>query len=179
MNIPNVLTVVRLFLIPIFVIVFFSQIADHLVFASLIFILAGITDILDGYIARKYHLITKLGQIMDPLADKLIQLVVLTCLTVEGMIPLWIIIIYGVKESTMIFGGLFLYTQKEKTVIPANIYGKIATFLFYLAVLSLAFNYQYSNYIFIIAVSFSILSFAQYFVIGSKKINILKNEYKN
>ncbi len=179
MNIPNIFTIIRLCMVPVFVFVFFSQITDHFLYASLIFVFAGITDVLDGYIARRYHLITKLGQIMDPLADKLMQLVVLACLTYEGMIPLWIIIIYGIKESTMIFGGLFLYTQKEKTVIPANLYGKIATLLFYLAVLSLVIQFIYSYHIFIIAVSFSVLALFQYFVIGSKKINVLKNEHNN
>jgi cardiolipin synthase len=67
MNIPNILTLFRLFLIPIFILLFFSNIFNYLFYSVLIFLVAGITDILDGYIARKYSLITKLGTVLDPL----------------------------------------------------------------------------------------------------------------
>lgn len=176
MNVPNLLTVIRLFLIPIFIVVFFSALENHLILAVFIFILAGATDVLDGFIARKFNLVTKWGQVMDPLADKLMQLTVLTCITIEGLIPTWIIIVYGIKELTMIFGGVFLYTKKEKIVIPANLFGKVATLTFYLAVLSLAMDYIYSNYVFIIAISFTLLAFIQYSVIGSNRLKQLKDE---
>ncbi len=173
MNIPNALTIIRLFLIPFFILIFFSHVHNHLIMASIIFVLAGITDVLDGYIARKFNLITKWGQAMDPLADKLMQLTVLSCLTIDGLIPVWFIVIYGVKELSMIFGGIVLYTKKGKMVIPANAFGKVATIIFYIAVLSVALQYKYSYYVFLIAISFSILAFIQYSVIGSKKIKNL------
>ncbi|QVK16857.1 CDP-diacylglycerol--glycerol-3-phosphate 3-phosphatidyltransferase [Mycoplasmatota bacterium] len=176
MNVPNLLTVIRLFLIPIFILVFFSTLENHLVWAVFIFILAGTTDVLDGYIARKYNLVTKWGQVMDPLADKLMQLTVLTCLTIEGYIPIWIVIVYGIKEFTMIFGGIFLYTKKEKIVIPANFFGKVSTLTFYLAVLSLVLDYNYSKYVFMVAISFAILAFIKYSVIGSNRLKQLKND---
>lgn len=178
MNIPNILTIIRLFLVPIFIIVFFSSIENALLHSVAIFIIAGITDVLDGYIARKYNLITKWGQVLDPFADKIMQLTVLVCFTIDGLLPIWIIIIYGAKELTMIFGGIFLYTKKERVVIPANSFGKSATIIFYLAILSVAIEYEYSTYIFIIAIAFALLAFVQYSIIGSNRLKEI-NEHKN
>ncbi|SNX55062.1 CDP-alcohol phosphatidyltransferase family protein [Thermoanaerobacterium sp. RBIITD] len=76
MNIPNVLTLLRFILIPIFVYSYF-YITDGNIFAAIIFIVSGITDVLDGYIARHYNQITKMGILMDPLADKLMIITVL------------------------------------------------------------------------------------------------------
>lgn len=170
MNIPNILTLFRLFLVPIFIIVFFSPLEYYLYYSVTIFIIAGITNVLDGYIARKYNLITKWGQVIDPFADKIMQLAVLFCFTIKGLIPIWFIIIYGLKELTMIFGGIFLYTLKEKVVIPANSFGKAATIVFYLAILSVALQFEYSTVIFVISIAFALLAFYQYSIIGKEKL---------
>ncbi len=95
--------------------------------------LAGITDILDGYIARKYNMISKTGKILDPLADKFMQLTVIICLAYVKIVPPWAIIIIIVKEILMIIGGILLY--KDKIVVAANWYGKVATTLFYVSIL--------------------------------------------
>lgn len=102
--------------------------------------MAGITDILDGYIARKYELITPFGTVMDPLADKLMLLTVLGCYTIAKMIPPWIIGVILIKELLMIVGGLFLYFGMDKHVVSSNKYGKIATVFFYLAIVMLVFS---------------------------------------
>lgn len=175
-NIPNLLTIIRLFFVPLFIITYFSAYENALYIAVFIFIIAGITDVLDGFIARKYNLITKFGQVLDPFADKMMQLAVLVCFTITKSIPIWIIIIYGAKELTMIFGGFLLYTKKEKVVIPANSFGKAATLTFYLAILSVAIEYEYSTYIFIIAIAFALLAFVQYSIIGSNKLKELNDQ---
>ncbi len=144
----------------------------------LVFLVAGITDVFDGYIARRFNLITKWGQVVDPFADKIMQLTVLTCFTIDKYLPVWLIVIYGAKELTMIFGGIFLYTKKEKVVIPANSYGKVATIIFYLAVISVALQNEYSYYVFIVAIFFALLAFIQYSVIGSNKLKQIKNSNK-
>lgn len=175
MNIPNTLTLFRLFLVPVFVIIFFSPLEYSLYYSVMVFILAGLTDVLDGYIARKYNRVTKWGQVIDPFADKVMQLTVLLCFVIKDLLPVWLIIIYGLKELTMIFGGIFLYSKKEKVVIPANSFGKAATLLFYLAILSvLVVNYKYSTIIFIIAIAFALLAFYQYSIIGREKLNQIK-----
>lgn len=133
-HLPNILTIMRLFLVPIFAFLYFSDMANAHFYALAIFILAGITDLLDGYIARKYDLISVVGTVLDPLADKLMLLTALLCLTVDGIMPLWAMAIVLVKELLMITGGLVVYFRKEKSVIPANKFGKLATLLFTLAV---------------------------------------------
>ena len=76
MNIPNLLSIFRLALIPVFAVVIFSPIPNSALWACLIFLLSGATDVLDGYIARKYNMITNVGKVLDPLADKLMQITV-------------------------------------------------------------------------------------------------------
>lgn len=162
MNIPNLLTVFRFMLVPLFIYVFFNEPQGNITHGTYIFILAGITDILDGYIARKYNLITKWGQAMDPLADKLMQLTVLICLTVKKYLPVWIIIIIGIKEVLMILGGLFLYYRRDQIVLPANRYGKIATISFYIAIIYLFFNLPYKTVPIIISILLTLIAFWNY-----------------
>lgn len=163
MNIPNLLTVFRLFLIPIFVIVFFSNITNSLLWPTFIFLLAGFTDILDGYIARKFKIVTKWGTAMDPLADKLMLLTVLCCLVIKQYIPLWILIVVATKDIFMIISATFLY--KEDGVIPANIFGKLSTLLFYISIFTLAFNKVLGSYILYAAVVSTLIALANYSII--------------
>lgn len=132
--VPNILTLIRLCLIPVFVSVFFSADPNAHVYALLIFLLAGLTDILDGQIARRYNLISVIGTVLDPLADKLMLLTALICLAMVGIVPLWALIIVYLKEFFMIISGSLLYFRREKFVIPANRFGKLATAAFTLAV---------------------------------------------
>lgn len=129
-HIPNILTIIRLFLVPIFALLFFSPIKQAHFYALVIFLIASITDFLDGYIARKYNLISIVGTVLDPLADKLMLLTALSCLYIFNYIPFWILLIIVIKEASLIVCGLLLYFKKEKTVIPSNKYGKVATVLF-------------------------------------------------
>lgn len=162
MNLPNLLTTIRFLLIPLFVYVFFHQGESNILYATYIFILAGITDVLDGYVARKYDLITKWGQAMDPLADKLMLLTVLICFTIKEFLPIWVISIVGIKEIVMIIGGLFLYYRKDKIVVPANKFGKIATVIFYIAILYMAFSLPYSMILISFAILFALFALIKY-----------------
>jgi len=140
MNIPNILTVIRLILIPCFTYVFFLDTPNSLTYAMIIFLVAGVTDVLDGFIARKFNMVTKVGAVLDPLADKLMLLTVLGCFTLKNYLPYWVITIVLIKELLMIAGGIYLYFHKEKVVIPANKYGKVATVVFYTAIVLTTFN---------------------------------------
>jgi len=137
MNIPNVLTIFRFLLIPVFIYAYFSFGENGLYYAVAVFLLAGFTDVLDGYIARKYNMITKWGKILDPTADKAMQLAVLACLCVSGIIPLWAACIILVKELLMAIGGITLY--KKNIVISSSWYGKLATVIFYFVVILVIF----------------------------------------
>lgn len=133
-HVPNMLTIMRLFLVPVFAVLYFSEMANAHYYALAVFIIAGITDLLDGYIARKYDLVSVVGTVLDPFADKLMLLTALVCLTLDGIMPLWAMVIMLVKELFMITTGTIMYFKKEKQVIPANKFGKLATILFSLAV---------------------------------------------
>lgn len=124
MNIPNRLTMLRVCLIPIFVWTFLSQnISDWI--ALIVFSLAGITDFLDGYIARKKNLVTDFGKLMDPLADKLMSASALICYTFCGIInPIAVIIIIS---REFFVTGLRTIAVSQGKVIAADIWGKIKT----------------------------------------------------
>ena len=131
MNIPNILTAIRFALIPFFGYYLFSK---QFLIAIILFAIAGITDVLDGFIARKFNMITPWGKIADPLADKLMQLTALTILTIHHIIPLPILIIVLSKEIFMLIGSILLY-KKIKLVVQANWYGKLATVIFFIAII--------------------------------------------
>ena len=134
MNLPNALSILRLVMVPAFVGVFFSDIPHAHQFAGLIFLLAAITDMLDGRIARKYNQITRLGRILDPLADKLMTAAALVCIIIAKIIPLWIFIVFAVKEILMGIGSIVLYKHIDD-VPPSNIVGKASTVVFFTACL--------------------------------------------
>ncbi|WP_051569200.1 CDP-diacylglycerol--glycerol-3-phosphate 3-phosphatidyltransferase [Alkaliphilus transvaalensis] len=177
MNLPNILTASRFLLIPFFVSVFFSDSPNNIILAIVIFVVAGITDMLDGYLARKHGLITKWGQAMDPLADKLMLLTVLVCFTIKRILPPWVIIIVALKETLMVIGGLLLYTRKDKTVLPANKLGKLATVIFYIAIIWKAFEPVYGGFLVIVAVAVTAIAFIKYVNLGLKIVN-KKDEYE-
>lgn len=129
--VPNTLTVIRFLLIPFIV---YSVITGNYLLALILFTLSGITDIADGFIARKFNLISNFGKLMDPLADKLTQISMLAILVIENMIPIWILVIVALKEIAMVCGASFLYGKD--VVVYSRWYGKLATVLFYLAIVS-------------------------------------------
>ncbi len=160
MNIPNILTFFRLLLIPIFIVSFFSHNPNSLQISVAIYFTAGITDILDGYIARKYNIVTKLGTVLDPLADKLMLLTVLFCLAFKLFIPLWIFLIVASKEIFMIIFGISLY--HKDIVIPANVFGKISSLLFYIAILFAVYSPFIGRVLIYIAVLSAVIAFVNY-----------------
>ena len=169
--IPNALTIVRFLLIPF--IVYFIITTQYIAgFVMLTF--SGLTDILDGFIARKFNFITNFGKLIDPLADKATQVSVLASLTFKGIVPLWILLIVFLKEFIMVSGASFLYGKK--LVVSSRWYGKLATVLFYVAIVaSLFIEYwnthinptspliSFDNYIYYLAILTTIFSLIMYF----------------
>jgi len=139
-NIPNALTTLRVLLIPVFVWAY-SSVPDRRV-AFMIFLIAGVTDYFDGYLARKWDQITAFGKLMDPLADKLMTLAVLFCLASTGHLAWWVFYIVLIKEALMVAGSLIML--KRRVVVMANIAGKLATSAFMLAIFAL---YPWHDYI--------------------------------
>lgn len=134
--VPNTLTVIRFLLIPFIVLYIFT---GNYILAFIFFTISGLTDIADGFIARKFNLISNFGKLMDPLADKLTQIATLASLVINSIIPIWILLIVLLKEFIMIVGASFLYGKD--VVVYSRWYGKLATVLFYVAiVISLLFK---------------------------------------
>lgn len=122
MNLPNKLTMGRIFAIPVFIVVLLM---DYRYAAAIIFILAALTDMLDGKIARKYNLVTNFGKLMDPLADKLLVMAALICLAELGDVPGWMVIIILGRE--FIITGMRQVAAAQGIVIAAGTTGKIKT----------------------------------------------------
>ncbi len=126
MNLPNKLTMFRVVLIPFFVVFMMVDITPVDKWITLaIFIVASLTDLLDGKIARKYNLVTNFGKFMDPLADKLLVCSALVCLVALCRIPAWIVIVIIARE--FIISGFRLVAADNGVVIAASYWGKFKT----------------------------------------------------
>lgn len=126
MNLPNKITMLRVIMIPFFVAAMLADfIPYHNYIAVAIFIIASLTDTLDGYIARKYNLISNFGKFMDPLADKLLVSSALICFVALGSMPAWIVIIIISRE--FIISGFRLVASDAGMVIAASWWGKCKT----------------------------------------------------
>lgn len=141
-HIPNILTLLRFVLIPGIIV---SIVKEQYILAFIILTISGLTDILDGYIARKFNFITDFGKLVDPLADKMTQISILSTLVIIDIIPVWILIIMILKEITMISGASFLYGKD--LVVSSKWYGKLATVLFYVAIVISLFIRQFQELI--------------------------------
>ena len=127
MNLPNKLTILRVILVPVFIAVVLAEpfgAASKWV-ALAIFIIASLTDLLDGKIARKYNLVTNFGKFMDPLADKMLVCSALICLTSLGKLEAWITILIVVRD--FIISGFRLVASDNGVVIAASYWGKFKT----------------------------------------------------
>lgn len=131
LNTPNMLSIFRLCLVPVFVVVYFSGVPNAHAWAACVYILAIITDFLDGFLARRFNLITNLGKVLDPLGDKMFTLAVLACITIDKVIPAWVIGIFFAKEILMAAGGMVIHRRAKVEIPPSNYFGKTATVMFF------------------------------------------------
>ena len=129
--IPNILSGIRILLVPVFVYLFFTNYDNGRVYVPLcVFLFAGLTDILDGYLARRNNWITNLGKLLDPLADKLMQCAVLICFAMKIPVLWWLAGMFILKELFMICGALIVL-KRIKVAVKSHWYGKITTGVFY------------------------------------------------
>ncbi|MEF9939848.1 MAG: CDP-diacylglycerol--glycerol-3-phosphate 3-phosphatidyltransferase [Clostridium sp.] len=141
MNLPNKLTILRIIMIPFFVFFLLIQGGENLTYrmiALVLFVVASLTDLLDGKIARKYNLVTNFGKFMDPLADKLLVCSALICLIELKQLPAWMVIIIISRE--FIISGFRLVASDNGVVIAASYWGKFKTTFQMLAVVLLILN---------------------------------------
>lgn len=125
MNLPNKLTLLRIIMIPVFVVLLYLDFPFNNLVALAVFILASITDTLDGYIARKYNLITDFGKFMDPIADKLLVTAAMLVFVDWHMMPAWVMIVVVARE--FIVSALRLVAANNGRVIAAGWSGKVKT----------------------------------------------------
>ena len=165
MSIPNLLSLFRLALVPVFCAVFFWPDERARLWAAGVYVLASITDVADGYIARKWNQVTRLGRILDPLADKLMTFSVVICITVAGLIPAWVVVIFFCKELLMGVGALTMY-RKLDDVISSNHLGKGATVAFFVVcVLLMIFpqiTKKWATAMIVVALLLTLAAFSRY-----------------
>ena len=135
-NVPNILSCIRIFLVFVFVWLFFTDYPNNLAYAVLVFLIAGLTDIVDGFIARRFQCISNLGKVLDPFADKLMQCTVMLCFMIKGLIPVWFGIPFILKEIFILMAGLFLY-KSSNVLAVSKWYGKFAVCFFYATIASI------------------------------------------
>ena len=175
MNLPNKLTTLRMLLVPVFIIVY---LLGYEIPSLIIFAIASFTDFLDGYLARKYNLISNYGKIMDPLADKLLVTAALVCMVQTGIVPAWMVIVILAREFAIT--GLRAVAASEGTVIAAAWSGKIKTVTQMIAIIFLLldnwpfslFNIPFANIMLWVAVIMTIYSGLEYMI---KNRNLLSD----
>lgn len=182
-NIPNILSMFRIVLIPFFALLYFkadAQNTQYYFYASLALILSGISDLLDGVIARKFNQITYLGKILDPLADKLTQVVVVICVAIK--LDSWVLtaalMVFVVKEFLMLIGG-FIILKNKITLQASKWYGKVATAVFYIVMAAIAMfdwiSIEIAFLMILVAALFMMFAFSQYIM---DFVSIMKNNKK-
>ena len=181
MNLPNKLTIFRVILIPFFVFFlmapYFEGYGNYI--ALVIFVIASLTDLFDGKIARKYNLITDFGKFMDPLADKLLVCSALICFIELGLLPAWVVLIIIARE--FIISGFRLVASDNGIVIAASYWGKFKTVFQMIMVIVLMFNQYLCNpvlnvigiLLIVVATALTVISLVDYIW---KNKNVLKEQ---
>ena len=174
MNLPNKLTILRMIMIIPFVVFMLVPIGGTGKWIALaLFVIASLTDLLDGKIARKYNLVTTFGKFMDPLADKLLVCSALICLVEMGKIPAWIVIIIVSRE--FIISGFRLVASDNGVVIAASYWGKFKTTFQMIAVVLLIVGIpalsMVTTAVVWIALVLTVISLVDYI---TKNVNVLK-----
>lgn len=139
MNIANKITLVRIFLVPVFVLFMLTDFTEYNgIIAFIVFVIATITDKIDGTIARKYNLVTDFGKFLDPIADKLLVCSALICLTADGTIPAWITIVIIGRE--FIISAFRLVCADTGKTVAASWWGKSKTIAQMVTIIVLLLN---------------------------------------
>lgn len=125
MNTPNKLTLLRVLLVPVFVLLFYVQFPAHYLLAALVFVAAAITDAVDGHLARKHHLVTDFGKFLDPLADKVLVVTALSCFLQQQKVNIVVFLLIVSREFMV--SALRLVVANKGTVVAASFAGKLKT----------------------------------------------------
>ena len=182
-TIPNFLTITRIFITPAFVVAFFNQ---NFLLALILFVIAGITDGLDGFLARVLKQKSRLGAMIDPLADKFLLLTAFVCLGIQGWIPFWLIVIV-ISRDIIIIGGLFVlhvFGVNVKNKINPTLDSKLNTLFQIILLLTAMAGYTFDASTLVISASIlaylvgflTVFSGIRYVFLGFSFIQIKTNE---
>lgn len=174
MNIANKITLVRIFLVPVFVLFMLTDFTEYNgIIAFIVFVIATITDKIDGTIARKYNLVTDFGKFLDPIADKLLVCSALICLTADGTIPAWITIVIIGRE--FIISAFRLVCADTGKTVAASWWGKSKTIAQMVTIIVLLLNIAQlkilEDILIYVSLVLTVVSLVDYFV---KNLNVLK-----
>lgn len=178
LTIPNALSLLRLIAIPYMVLLILHE--DKRV-AFLWFVAIWATDVLDGFLARRYHWISDIGKVLDPLVDKVFQFSIAVAFYWIGILPEWVPFFLFMKEACMIVGAILLW--RRKTVVSARWYGKLATVLYVLAFASLFFwpiKYKvWINFAFLIPTFISFVAFLRYILFYAFPLQKMDQDFES
>jgi len=174
--VPNIISIFRICLVPVFILAYFFDGRDIKVYAIIVYALASLSDFLDGFLARKFEASSNLGKFLDPLGDKLMTFSVVLCLTIDmGGLMILAVIVLGVKEACMGIGGLVVHKVAQVEIPPSNLIGKISTVVFFL-VCAVIMIFEIPKTIAIVmiscAVALALLTFVSYV---RTYISVMKN----
>lgn len=161
MNLPNFVTLLRISLVPLFGYLYLLNPGELNLPAALVFLLAADTDALDGYLARSRREITRFGQLIDPIADKLLITAALLALVEAGLVSTWVALIILGREFAV--SGLRILAAAEGKVIPASLWGKIKTVSQIVAVMAFFLGISWAPVLMWVAVVATVLSGVRYF----------------
>lgn len=175
-NFPNLLTAIRILLIPVFIFLFYPPDPGHPTLAAVVFALASLTDLLDGYLARRWEQITSFGKLLDPIADKLLILSALILLVGFDRIPAWVAIVLIGREVAIT--GLRAIASSDGIVIPADTTGKYKLFIQVSAIVLLILDFEISyfnfrtwgTFLLWISMILALLSAIQYIILYTRYI---------
>ena len=171
MNLPNKLTIIRILMVPVCILFLLTELGgrfNHLI-TLVLFVAASLTDLLDGYLARKNNLVTNFGKFMDPLADKLLVCSALICFAATRQLPAWMVIVIIARE--FIISGFRLIASDEGVVIAASYWGKIKTVVQIIMIIAVIIEFPYAMVIAWAAVVLTIVSLVDYVI---KNIHVIK-----
>lgn len=149
MNLANALTTGRILVIPLFLYFFFADFPNHYFWAGVVFVVSGVSDFFDGYIARTQNLTTNLGRLLDPLADKLSMIAAFVSLAMVQLLPFWIIAVILVREVAILSGSILVFATGNDIIFPTR-FGKVATFCLYGLAAAILLGLKIFGYFFLV-----------------------------
>ena len=184
-TIPNVLSMIRLALIPLYIYIYLNAKTDaHYYISAGILAVSCLTDLIDGQIARRYNMISALGKMLDPFADKATQFTLIICLAIRrNLLLLWLLIaLFVAKEGFQLIAGTMIL-RKGKILAGAVLAGKICTAVLFISLVVMIMLPRLSdniiNIMIIIDSVFMLISFAAYILVYAGKIQLIQNIENN